>query len=509
MEKLVIFLSYATEDQQLANTIAQKLTSAFGARTVDLRYMSQFELGTNFRTTIDQALDVADILIVIATGREKLSHTFTGYEVGYFRHSQQTRLYIDENKKAQRIIIPVAIFADTPATISEIEGIGIGQTDRFFFELADGKLTGQKDDPFLKLLDRIDGILEKTDPDSRSSEQREQDRNRYKEESRKFYAELSGLMSTLPLAQATPKTKIIVRLPPYYVPSDAGIDDRISFSQTGPTTGIFSRTPPTGFQKWKDFSTFIGTEEVALTWGDALTNLISATVTGDFSQGDEIVFSHDRQKAFRLFVSKSILYFDKSQTLDVYVIPTLKLGDVGDPKTTYLSKGLAAGLRYRALFLESTSPFAPVMFKLGESSEFRAMVSKLLRELRLVLVRSDEAKHSQRDNLVWLFGAEDEAVSEVLGMMELWNEQKERLYEAAENALASSAPDKEQRESFVKVLREFCEKTKPINTVWLKKVMRALNSVLLADPPQIEHNYNVKLLEPIVRRVAGVAASQE
>jgi hypothetical protein len=73
-------------------------------------------------------------------------------------------------------------------------------------------------------------------------------------------------------------------------------------------------------------------EEIALTWGDALTNLISAAVTGDFSQGDEIVFSHDRQKAFRLFVSKSILYFDKSETLDVYVIPTLKLGDVGDPK---------------------------------------------------------------------------------------------------------------------------------------------------------------------------------
>ena len=185
MRKLVIFLSYATEDQQLANTIANKLTSAFG-RTVDLRYMSKFELGVNFRTTIDQALDAADVLIVIATGREKLSHTFTGYEVGYFRHSQQTRLYIDENNKAQRIIIPVAIFADTPATISEIEGIGIGQADRFFFELADGKLAGQKGDPFFNLLDRIDGILDKTDSDSRSSEQRRQDYDRYKEESASF-----------------------------------------------------------------------------------------------------------------------------------------------------------------------------------------------------------------------------------------------------------------------------------------------------------------------------------
>ena len=491
MRKLVIFLSYATEDQQLANTIAGKLTSAFG-RTVDLRYMSKFELGANFRTTIDQALDTADILIVIATGREKLSHTFTGYEVGYFRHSQQTRFYIDENNKAQRLIIHVAIFADTPATISEIEGLGIGQADRFFFELADGKLTGQKGDPFFNLLDRIDGILDKTDPDARSSEQRRQDYDRYKEESREFYTEISELMSTLPLDQAVPKTKIIVRLPPHYAPPDVGIDDQISFSQTGPTTGIFSKTPPTGFQQWKDFATCIGPDEVALTWGDALTNLISAAVTGNFSDGDEIVFSHDRQKAFRLFVSKSVMYFDKSHTLDVYVIPILRIGDAGDPKTTYLSKGLGAGLRYRALFLESTSPFAPVMFRLGEPSEFRTMVSQLLKELRLLLVRSDEAKLSQRDNLVWLFGANDESVNEILGMTELWNEQKELLYDAAEKALASSAPNKEQRESFVKVLREFCEKTGPINTVWLRKVMDALNGVLLADPSQLEHGPNVK-----------------
>ena len=86
------------------------------------------------------------------------------------------------------------------------------------------------------------------------------------------------------------------------------------------------------------------------------------------------------------------MYFDKSQTLDIYVIPILKIGDAGDPKTTYLSKGLGAGLRYRALFLKSTSPFAPVMFRLGEPSEFRTMVSKLLKELRLLLVRSDEAR---------------------------------------------------------------------------------------------------------------------
>jgi len=71
-----------------------------------------------------------------------------------------------------------------------------------------------------------------------------------------------------------------VRLPPNYVPPDVGIDNRISFAQSGPTTGIFLRNPPAGFKEWKDFETCIGPEEVALTWRDALTNLIYAAVTG-------------------------------------------------------------------------------------------------------------------------------------------------------------------------------------------------------------------------------------
>ena len=137
------------------------------------------------------------------------------------------------------------------------------------------------------------------------------------------------------------------------------------------------------------------------------------------------------------------------------------------------------------------------------------MVAELLRELRLLLVRSDEAKLSERDNLVWLFGPEEKSVNEVLGMMELWSEQKELLYNAAEKVLAISSPSKEHRESFVQQLREFCEKTGAINTTWLRKVMDALTGVLLAEPPRLENSGNVKVLEPIVRRVAGAAACQE
>src|SRR5262249_50371720 len=148
-------------------------------------YMSLFPLGVNFRTFIDQALDAADILLVIATGHEKLSHTFTGYEVGFFRRSVQNRKYIDETHSIERLIIPIALLSDIPATISDIEGIGIAKTDRFLFDFdAIGKPIGKKQDPFFDLLVRLDRILDQLDPVERSADQQVETYNEYRCESK-------------------------------------------------------------------------------------------------------------------------------------------------------------------------------------------------------------------------------------------------------------------------------------------------------------------------------------
>jgi hypothetical protein len=58
--KATVFLSYVSEDQKFAEAIAVRIANSF-KRAVDLKYMSQFPLGANFRSLIDQALDSADI----------------------------------------------------------------------------------------------------------------------------------------------------------------------------------------------------------------------------------------------------------------------------------------------------------------------------------------------------------------------------------------------------------------------------------------------------------------
>jgi TIR domain-containing protein len=482
MRKLVVFLSYAGEDHKLASMIANKLTAAFG-RAVDLRYMSQFALGANFRLQIDEALEAADVMLVVATGREKLTHSFTGYEVGWFRRSQQNRPYIDEARKINRLIIPIAIFADAPAPLADIEGIGIGQADQFFFELVDGKLTGRKEDPFYKLLIRLDRILDKMDPTvERPPEQLTDDYKKYKEEADGFYAAVAELLSTLPFKEEAPKTRITVRLPADFDQASYQLNASVLFSIKGPVGGIFEKEPPPDeFLAWPDFEKFIGPREVALSWNDALTALVQAGVTGNFTDSDQIVFAHDRKRAFRLFVSKNTIFLDHSQVLDIHVISIMRLKDAGDPKTTFLSKGLEAGLRYRALFLEPNSPFAPVMFRFGEPAEFRRTVHDLLRELRLLLVRSDEAQLSDRHNLVDLFSSKGGKVDDVLSMIEIWGKQKDKLYAAAEKVLSSATPSYDDRKVFIEVLQEFCVMTRPSNRIWLQKILTSLEYEISAD----------------------------
>jgi hypothetical protein len=89
---------------------------------------------------------------------------------------------------------------------------------------------------------------------------------------------------------------------------------------------------------------------------------------------------------------------------------------------------------------------------------------------------------SERNNLVWLFGPNEQAVKEVLTMIDVWNNQKGQLYDAAEKILAGPGPSGDQREAFIHVLQEFCDETRPINTDWLKKVMKTLGNEICAEP---------------------------
>jgi hypothetical protein len=124
-ERLHIFISYSSEDRILATAIGEELRRTFNPAVLKLTIDVEFSLGANWRDRLKSDLDETDILLIVATGKPKASHSFTGFEVGYFdasiRHSPKMANFPTQD----RMMIPIAVFTKTPDTVSDIEALQI------------------------------------------------------------------------------------------------------------------------------------------------------------------------------------------------------------------------------------------------------------------------------------------------------------------------------------------------------------------------------------------------
>jgi hypothetical protein len=87
----------------------------------------EIKQGTDYQSAIENALDKTSILIVVFTQRLKSSHSWTGFEVGYFRNS------VRQNPKGyggmDRIYLPLCIGAEIPDTLHFIQGVSISSDE--------------------------------------------------------------------------------------------------------------------------------------------------------------------------------------------------------------------------------------------------------------------------------------------------------------------------------------------------------------------------------------------
>ena len=121
-DTLKIFLSYASEDQSIANSVKLALKTAF-SNDIDVVMMSEFVTGQNWRKTIQKSISDTDVMIVIATGQLKPSHSFTGAEVGAFEQSIFAHPQMARWPKLTRLMIPFAVLAKVPDTVNDYEGL--------------------------------------------------------------------------------------------------------------------------------------------------------------------------------------------------------------------------------------------------------------------------------------------------------------------------------------------------------------------------------------------------
>jgi predicted nucleotide-binding protein len=155
MKRLRIFLSFANEDEPFARAIMERLLNLF--RDIDFTFAKTLR-GLNDLALIDETLNDADILLVIGFGREKLRHSDTACEIGYFRKSVADRPFIDGPTNIKRGIILFNILQGAPAPIEQFQNSLEYVSDVLEYKLETNLKDGEEPDAFFVLLRRIDDI---------------------------------------------------------------------------------------------------------------------------------------------------------------------------------------------------------------------------------------------------------------------------------------------------------------------------------------------------------------
>ena len=114
-------------DAVLAQAINAELKTAFSQAIIRTTLDSEIKLGVDWRTWLEEALSDADVLLIVATGRQKLSHSYTGFEVGFFSASKRDREKM-RHFGSERLIIPIGILEKISEALSDIESLNLNGT---------------------------------------------------------------------------------------------------------------------------------------------------------------------------------------------------------------------------------------------------------------------------------------------------------------------------------------------------------------------------------------------
>ncbi|WP_029586689.1 toll/interleukin-1 receptor domain-containing protein [Bradyrhizobium sp. URHD0069] len=483
-ESINIFLSYAHEDQAIADTIASTLRKAF-YDTFDITMMSEFPVGLNWRRLIDDSIESTDIMIAIVTGRLKPGHSFTGYEIGSFSTSMRFKPNMGIAPKLARRMIPFAVLDKTPAAINDFEGIDIepkalhavwfdaGNAPREIEKLSlDGSDTATEG--VIKFLSDIQDIISEALPKKEAKLSHSRERiDFFNSLALSLCQKLFSDISNRERSVVIPKSKLIIRVQPgIRLKRDALTT--VSVQTQGSCRDSFGIDQDDQVYDWESFLKFASSEDVAYAWNEAFRSLLASLNTTDFVENNTIL-SYDRKRTFRLFVARLITLYSGIREYHVYVIPLLKPKDYGDPSTTLLLKALQVSLGYRFMFLEGSSDFSPDIIRATKLTDLQSRVSAMRNSLNMLLQIADDGGLNDPEAVVAILGVE--GIEEVF---EMWDKEKKSLYMAAGKILVEPV-DAGVKAAFVAQLSSFCDHTRDLNQRYTSRVMDALQQRIGED----------------------------
>jgi hypothetical protein len=473
---LNLFLSYASEDQAIADALAKCLKASFSDDKVDVQMMTRFPIGADWRKAIDEGVDGADVLIAISSARSKAGHSYTGYEVGAFAFSCRQRPQMANHPNVVRKTIPFTMLSGVPDTMHAFQGVTFDPRMAFDVQYdanrIDSELSDLRSDGAGVYSDKIFGLLKEIYDLTRQAEGHatahamDQKLQLLKAEAQSLSKGISELLLARERYSARPKSKVIVRIEPQH--RRAGVTDA-HIRIEGPCSNAFGiGTSPTRSMRWRDFTAHVDSEDISAGWRSTFDELIREAGDGRFP--DKRLTSYDRKKTFRVFISKVIEFYSGAHEYHIYVVELMREKEYGDSTTNLLQNALRVGLAYRSMFLEETSEFGPDLMKATEPAEFRKEVNRLTTELEYLLQLARETGLYEARSTHAILGKNanmDERYA-------LWDQERGDLMEIAHRVVTQKGEPIDLKRKFISQLTLFRGNTRRLNEEYLSAVLEKL-----------------------------------
>jgi hypothetical protein len=383
---LRIFISYASEDLNIALAIARALNDTLPETFVEVCFDKWFlQAGEEFKKELEAKLEKTDILIIVYTGVGKQSHSFTGWEVGFFDRVRQN----DSTRK----VVPFFL-ESPPASASEFQGCSLKISPELL-QLTSDEFSAQNvvdpDDPicvFIRdLQDQAREIKEEAGYPKGGGHEKCEPAVCVKNMRLAVFSYLKTTVEAIikPQKQITIKTTgAALQQSETDLPAAARL-----VPIGGSPMSIFGLNDEE--MTWEKFLLLTAGPHQD-SWREAITSVIISSQAERIDvDNSQVILSSDESKTYRIVLTTATKYWNDNREFNLYFVETLKREDYGDRDTTLMLKGLEVVCRYRFMFLEDDSPFSAGSLTVTSEERFPEIAAKLLRELNLIKKESSSA----------------------------------------------------------------------------------------------------------------------
>jgi hypothetical protein len=478
-----IFISYASEDLPIAAAIGSCLRVALGDFFAEVNLDRWFlQPGLAFKKQIEAKLQKTDVLITVYTGTEKQSHSFTGWEVGYYDHVMQT---VPGRLK-------VALYLDSPPAISADEqgiSLGLGRDKlELSYEQFESQLAIQTDDPICSLLDKwqevVGHIIEGSGFPKPSRRPEQEAAVCVRNLKLAIFRYLKGTVDTV----VKPQKQITIRakgsaleqtsdsLPP---------DAQIVPMGAGRSLEIFGLADKTF--TWQEFLAATADSRFRDSWREAITTVVMSSFPDRVNvDNSQIILSSDEVKAYRVILTTATRYYDDYRDFSVYFVEILNRSEYGDEATSYLLKGLELVCRFRFAFLETDSEFSSQNVLIGNIERLPGVAAKLLTELNLL--RKDAREAGMDDPKIWRNFVTWDHINK---MATEYRPREMKVREIVSKIVAAkgqAAVLTPLRQELSEVLKELENGIRPENALLMREMARKLEAMVLEADQKMSDN---------------------